>query len=60
MSSWMCQELETEEEGKNREALILMKGLPCARCIHIVISINLFSLIEKGFIFLSKSSRKQS
>ena len=39
MSSWMCQELEIEKEGKNREAFILMEDLPCARCIHIVVSI---------------------
>lgn len=59
MSSWMCQELEIEEE-KNTETVVLMEGLPCARRIHKVISINLFSLIETGFISLSKGSRKQS
>lgn len=60
MSSWMCQELGTEEKAKNREAVVLTEDIPCARCIHIVVFINVFILIEKGFIFLSKSPRKQS
>ena len=38
-----------------------MEDLPCARCIHMVISINLSNrLMEKEFIFLANSPRKQS
>lgn len=55
MSSWMCQELRIEEKGKNREAVILMEDLPCANCIHIVVFINLFILLEKGFIFCPRA-----
>lgn len=56
MCSWMCQELGIEEKEKNREVVILTEDLSCARCIHKVVFINLFTLIEKGFIFLYKSS----
>lgn len=44
-----------------REAVIPVEDLPRARCIHMVISMNLFNrFMEKGIIFLSNSPRKQS
>ena len=44
-----------------REAVIPVEDLPCAECIHMVISMDLVNrFMEKGIIFLSNSPRKQS
>lgn len=50
-----------KKEGMKREAVIPVEDLPRARCIHMVISMNLFNrFMEKGIISLSNSPRKQS
>lgn len=44
-----------------REVVIPVEDLPHARCIHMLISTDLFNrFMEKGIIFLSNSPRKQS
>lgn len=49
------------KRGNEREAVIPVEDLPCAGCIHMVISMDLFNrFMEKGIIFLSNSPRKQS